>query len=81
MRSRAARTTGTIALRCSRDASSGTTPPYFACIVICEATTLERMTLPFSTTAAAVSSHEDSMPRISLEECVLMNLIIICPKN
>ena len=28
-RSSASRTTGTIARRCSRDASSGTTPPYF----------------------------------------------------
>src|SRR6185437_13365874 len=60
----AARTTGTMARRCSRLASSGTTPPYRACVAICEATTDESVRAPRSTTAAAVSSHELSMPRI-----------------
>src|SRR5437016_5432702 len=62
--SRASRTTGTMARRCSREASSGTTPPYFPWVVICEATIEERMVPPSATTAAAVSSHEDSMPRM-----------------
>src|SRR5208282_5807648 len=62
--SSARRTAGTIARRCSREASSGTTPPYLACVAICEETTEERMREPFSTTAAAVSSQEDSMPRM-----------------
>src|ERR1035441_8291318 len=63
-RSRASRTTGTIARRCSREASSGTTPPYLPWVTICEATTEERTVVPSSTTAAAVSSQEDSMPRM-----------------
>src|SRR6185295_2428240 len=61
--SRASRTTGTMARRCSREASSGTTPPYRACVASCEATTEDRIDVPSSTTAAAVSSHEDSIPR------------------
>ena len=35
----ASRTTGTMARRCSREASSGTTPPYFPCVSSCDATT------------------------------------------
>src|SRR5262245_31222402 len=62
--SSASRTTGTIARRCSRDASSGTTPPYFPWVLIWEATTEESTRPPSSTTAAAVSSQEDSIPRI-----------------
>src|SRR5713226_3381331 len=31
---------------------------------ICEATTLDKISRPSATTAAAVSSHEDSIPRI-----------------
>src|SRR5882757_5748598 len=61
---RASRTTGTIWRRCSREASSGTTPPYRRWMSIWEATTLERISRPSATTAAAVSSQEDSMPRI-----------------
>jgi hypothetical protein len=60
----AARTTGTIARRCSRLANSGTTPPNRACVAICEATTEDSVRAPRSTTAAAVSSHELSIPRI-----------------
>src|SRR5579884_952537 len=64
---KASRVTGTIARRCSREASSGTTPPYLPCVESCDATIEERMAgRPWacSTTAAAVSSQEDSMPRM-----------------
>ena len=47
-----------------REASSGTTPPYFEWVAIWEETMEERMREPSSTTAAAVSSHDDSIPRI-----------------
>src|SRR3977135_4496220 len=60
----ASRTTGTICRKCSRDASSGTTPPYFRQISICDDTTLDRTSRPSTTTAAAVSSQEDSIPNI-----------------
>src|SRR5579884_4215084 len=50
--------------KCSREASSGTTPPYLRCTLTWEATTLDRISLPSATTAAAVSSQEDSIPRI-----------------
>src|SRR2546423_14042008 len=50
--------------RCSREASSGTTPPYGWCVVNCEKTTLEAVCSPERTTAAAVSSLELSMPRM-----------------
>src|SRR5262245_38398255 len=59
-------TTSPIFSRCSREASSGTTPPYFLCVAICEAMTFERTLTPSSMTAAAVSSHELSIPRISI---------------
>src|SRR5262249_47050047 len=58
------RTTGTMARKCSRDASSGTTPPYLPWVLIWEATIEESTRSPSSTTAAAVSSHDDSMPRM-----------------
>src|SRR4051812_20432918 len=45
-----------------RDASSGTTPPKRRCSSICVATTSESTRLPSSTTEAAVSSQEVSMP-------------------
>src|SRR4029077_9781498 len=64
--SSASRTTGTICRRCSREANSGTTPPYFRCTSICEATTLDRISRPSATTAAAVSSQEDSIPRMRM---------------
>ncbi len=44
--------------------SAGTTPPYLRCTSTCEATTLDRIVRPSATTAAAVSSQEDSIPRI-----------------
>ncbi len=55
-------TTGMMFCWCAREASSGITPPYLTCTA-CEAMTFENSTLPRST-AAEVSSHEDSMPRI-----------------
>src|ERR1035438_5040590 len=65
-RSRASRVTGTMARRCSREASSGTTPPYLPWVDICEATTDESTRSPSSTTAAAVSAQDDSMPRMRI---------------
>ena len=53
----ASRTTGTMDLRCSRDASSGTTPPYLLCTESWLATTEDRTLFSLSTTAAAVSSQ------------------------
>ena len=44
---------------------SGTTPPYLPCVLICEATIEESTRGASSTTAAAVSSHELSIPRMS----------------
>src|SRR5260370_40614634 len=61
---RQALTTGTIARRCSREANSGTTPPWGWCVAIWEATTFEMISSPERTTAAAVSSQELSMPRM-----------------
>src|SRR5438876_609815 len=60
----ASRTTGTICRKCSREASSGTTPPYLRCTSSCDATILDRISRPSTTTAAAVSSQEDSMPKM-----------------
>src|SRR6476469_5957668 len=70
----ACRTTGTIARRCSRDASSGTTPPYGWCVAICDDTTFESTRSPLPTTAAAVSSHELSIPRMYLSDIYLILL-------
>src|SRR3954468_2464548 len=49
---------------CARLAISGTTPRYLAWSSAWVATTLERTSYPSATTAAAVSSQVDSMPRI-----------------
>src|SRR5581483_4706954 len=49
----------------TREAISGTTPPYSPWIAICDATRSARMRRPSSTSAAAVSSHDDSMPSVS----------------
>ena len=59
---KAARATGRRFFKCSRAASSGTTPPYSACSLICEETTLDRI-MPSRTTAALVSSQEVSRAR------------------
>src|SRR5206468_3836308 len=64
----ARRRTGTIVATCWRDATSGTTPPYTAWTLICDATTSERTQRPSSTTDAAVSSQEVSMPRTSMRQ-------------
>ena len=55
-------TTGTMFCWCARDANSGITPPYLSCTAW-EAITLERSVV-FRKTAAEVSSHDDSMPRM-----------------
>ena len=57
-------TTGTKLSACARLAISGITPPYRACSSIDDATTLLSNCLP-RTTAAAVSSHVDSIPSIT----------------
>ena len=65
-------TTPQMSRMCWREASSGTTPPHSRWIGTCEATTFERIahgraaSPVSSTTAADVSSHEVSMPRISI---------------
>src|SRR4029453_8117573 len=59
---RAASITGNRSVRCWRDASSGTTPPNGPCTASCDDTT-EARSRPSSSTAAAESSHEVSMPR------------------
>src|ERR1700682_4311811 len=61
-----------MARKCSRDASSGTTPPYFAWVLSCDATTEESTRSPSSTTAAAVSSHDDSMARMRINAACLL---------
>ena len=60
----AARTTGTIFRRCSREAISGTTPPWRACRATCELMLLDSVCTPARITAAAVSSQLDSIPRM-----------------
>jgi hypothetical protein len=60
---------------CARLASSGTTPPNPSCTRWLE-TTFERSTPP-ATTAAAVSSQEDSMPRISARVGALGTPILV----
>jgi hypothetical protein len=55
-------------VRCARDASSGTTPPNTRC-TSCERITSEssRTSSPAPvSTAAEVSSHEVSMPRMTV---------------
>ena len=52
--------TGVIDLSCSRAATSGTIPPHFSCIEEDDATTLDIISVPSFTTAAAVSSHDVS---------------------
>jgi hypothetical protein len=81
----ASSTTGVIARICSRLASSGTTPPYRWCVSICDVTTDDSTVRPSSTTAAAVSSHEDSMANIrkliTWKGCTSPNSIMNCPRN
>ena len=56
--------TGETSSRWRREATSGTTPPKRACMAACDATMLERITPSRWITAAAVSSHDVSIPRI-----------------
>ena len=53
-----------IARMCCLEATSGTIPPNVACKLACEATILEMIFVPESTTAAAVSSQDVSIPSI-----------------
>src|SRR5689334_8474820 len=55
-----------MARTCSRLAISGTTPPNGMCRAIWEETTLASTIRPSRTTAALVSSHDVSMPRMSM---------------
>jgi hypothetical protein len=55
--------TAAIFCKWARDANSGTMPWNSLWSLICEETTFERI-LPSSTTAAAVSSQDVSMPRM-----------------
>src|SRR3954469_20431000 len=57
--------TGTTSSRWCLEATSGTTPPYGACSSACEAITLLLMWPSAVMTAAAVSSHDVSIPRIT----------------
>ena len=61
---RASRITGTIARRCSLAATSGTIPSVISCKLVCEATIDESICLPSTTTDAAVSSQDDSIPNM-----------------
>src|SRR5574341_226002 len=61
----ASRMTGMRFFKCSRDASSGTTPPYFSCTFTWEETTFDSTAVSRST-AAAVSSQEVSIPRVNI---------------
>ena len=61
----ASRTTGTTSSRWRATRAPGTTPPYGACSSACEATTFDRIAPVVVTTAAAVSSQDVSIPRIS----------------
>src|SRR4029453_12467254 len=58
-------TAGRISSRWCRDATSGTTPPYGACNSAWDETTLARTPPSRVTRAAAVSSHDVSIPRIT----------------
>src|SRR4051812_3158912 len=62
----ASATTSPTSSACARLAISGTTPPKRACRSTWLDTTLERMSWPSSTIAAAVSSQLVSMPRIAV---------------
>ena len=56
---------GINASTCARAAISGTTPPKGRCSASCPASRCARMLRSLVTKAAAVSSHEDSRPRMS----------------
>ena len=54
-------TIASTASTCMREAISGTTPPYISCSFICDAMGFESILRPSSTTAALVSSQDDSI--------------------
>jgi len=62
---------------CFLDAISGTTPPYTVCSAIWEYITLDNTSLPFLTTAAAVSSQELSIARIVTSFSICISSLII----
>ena len=66
-------TTGMMFCWWAREASSGMTPPYFMCTA-CEAMTFESSTL-LRSTAAEVSSHEDSMPSIVMSIILFVGIL------
>ncbi len=68
-------TTGMMFCWWARDASSGITPPYFMCTA-CEAMTFDSSTL-LRSTAAEVSSHDDSMPRIVISILIFVLFLTI----
>lgn len=70
--------TGLMASMWLRAAISGITPPYSAWISICDTTTLDKTFCPSSMIAAAVSSQEDSIPRIFI--LTIITQILCFPK-
>ena len=74
---KASRITWLIFSICFLDAISGTTPPDRVWRAIWEEITLDRTSLPFFTTAAAVSSQELSMARIYTSSSVLRIFMIV----
>ncbi len=67
-RFRATSTTGMMFCWWAREASSGTTPPYASC-TFWLATTFDRI-VSFRITAADVSSHDDSIARITTSRTI-----------
>ena len=67
----AACSTGTIDSRWARDATSGTTPPNLTCCSMEEATSLANSSVP-RTMPTPVSSHDDSIPRMSGSDMILL---------
>jgi hypothetical protein len=59
-------TMGRISSICLLEASSGTIPPYLLWISSWLDTMLDKIVLPSSTTAAEVSSHDVSIPKINI---------------
>ena len=76
--SSAALTTLSTTSICILDATSGTTPPYFLCVSIWDAITLDKTSLPLTTTAADVSSQLDSIDKIIFLSIFIPLLISLC---
>ncbi len=75
----AASTTGIIFCWCARDANSGTTPPYSLCTAWFATTLLS--TTPSFSTAAEVSSQEDSMANMVIGLLIFLNCLLWKKKN